>query len=72
MSVLSKKETSTGEKEIGHSISIQYELRADISKISQMNTPRPSPKILKNANFTKTNYQIVDEQTRSNSLETLK
>ena len=48
------------------------EPRADISKISQMNDPRPSPKMKRNTNLMKTKYQIVDEQTRSNSLETLK
>ena len=48
------------------------ELRVDISKISQMNDPRPSPKMKRNANLMKTKYQIVDEQTRSTSLETLK
>ena len=45
---------------------------ADISKISQMNDPRPSPKMKRNTNSMKTKYQIVDEQTRSTSLETLK
>ena len=48
------------------------ELRADISKISQMKDPRLSPKMKRNTNSTKTKYQIVDEQTRSTSLETLK
>ena len=48
------------------------ELCADISKISQMNDPRPSPKMKRNTNSMKTKYQIVDEQTRSTSLETLK
>ena len=48
------------------------EPRADISKISQMNDPRPSPKMKRNTNSMKTKYQIVDEQTRSTSLETLK
>ena len=48
------------------------ELRADISKIPQMSDPRPSPKMKRNTNSMKTKYQIVDEQTRSTSLETLK
>ena len=48
------------------------ELRADISKISQMKDPRLSPKMKGNTNSMKTKYQIVDEQTRSTSLETLK
>ena len=48
------------------------ELRADISKISQMSDPRLSPKMKRNTNLMKTKYQIVDEQTRSTSLETLK
>ena len=48
------------------------EPRADISKISQMNDPRPSPKMKRNVNLMKTKYQIVDEQTISTSLETLK
>ena len=38
------------------------ELRADISKISQMNDPIPLPKIKRNTNLKKTKYQIVDEQ----------
>ena len=37
-----------------------------------MNDPRPSPKMKRNTNSMKTNYQIVDEQTRSTSLKTLK
>ena len=41
------------------------EPRADISKISQMNDPRPSPKMKRNRNSMKTKYQIVDGQTRS-------
>ena len=45
------------------------ELRVDISKISQMNDPRPSPKMKRNTNSMKTKYQIFDEQTRSTSLE---
>ena len=48
------------------------ELRADISKISQMKDPRLSPKMKGNTNSMKTKYQIVDEQTRSTSLKTLK
>ena len=48
------------------------ELRADISKIPQMSDPRPSPKMKRNTNSMKTKYQIVDEQTRSTSLKTLK
>ena len=48
------------------------ELRADISKISQMNDLRTSPKMEINTNSMKTKYQTVDEQTRSTSLETLK
>ena len=48
------------------------ELRADISKISQMKDPRLSPKMKGNTNSMKTKYQIVDEQTRSTSLETFK
>ena len=47
------------------------ELRADISKISQMNDPRRSPKIKRNTKSMKIKYQIFDEQTRSTSLETL-
>ena len=47
------------------------ELRADISKISQMNDPRPSSKIKRNTKSMKIKYQIFDEQTRSTSLETL-
>ena len=42
---------------------------ADISKISQMNDPRPSPKMKRNTNSMKTKYQLFDEQTRSTSLE---
>ena len=37
-----------------------------------MNDPRPSPKMKRNTNSMKTKYQIVDEQTRSTSLKTLK
>ena len=48
------------------------ELRADISKMSQINDSKPSPKMKRNTNSMKTKYQIVDEQTRSTSLETLK
>ena len=48
------------------------EPHTDISKISQMNDTRPSPKIKRNTNSMKTKYQIVDKQTRSVSLETLK
>ena len=48
------------------------EFSAAISKISQMNNPRPSPKMKSNANSMKAKYQIVDEKTRSTSLETLK
>ena len=45
------------------------EPHADISKISQMNDPRPSPKMKRNTNSMKTKYQLFDEQTRSTSLE---
>ena len=48
------------------------ELRADINKISLMNDPRPLRKMKRNTNSMKTKYQIIDEQTRSTSLETLK
>ena len=48
------------------------ELRADINKISLMNDPTPLRKMKRNTNSMKTKYQIVDEQTRSTSLETLK
>ena len=48
------------------------EFSAAISKISQMNNPRPSPKMKSNVNSMKAKYQIVDEKTRSTSLETLK
>ena len=48
------------------------ELLADISKTSQMNDQRPSPKIKRNTSLMKTKYQFADDQTRSTSLETLK
>ena len=48
------------------------DLRVDISKILQMSHPRPSPKMKRNTNSMKIKYRIVDEQTRSTSLETLK
>ena len=35
------------------------ELCADISKISQMNDPRPSLKMKRNTNSMKTKYEIV-------------
>ena len=49
------------------------DLRTDISKISQMNDPRPSPKMKRYSNSMKTKHRIVDEQTRNTqtSLETL-
>ena len=37
-----------------------------------MNDPRPSPKMKRKTNSMNTKCQIVDEQTRSTSLETLK
>ena len=38
-------------------------LRPDISKISQMDDPRPSPKMKKNTTLMKTKYRINDERT---------
>ena len=49
-----------------------HDPRADISKISQMKDPWPSPKMKRNKNSMKTKYHIVDEHTRSTSLKTLK
>ena len=48
------------------------DLRAAISKISRMNDPRPTQKMRRNTNSMKTKYRIIDEQTRSTSLETFK
>ena len=48
------------------------DLRADISKISQMNDPRPSPKMKRNTNSMKRKYNIINEETRTESLEKLK
>ena len=48
------------------------DLGADISKISQMNDLRPTPKMTRNTNLMKTKCRIDDEQTRSTSLEILK
>ena len=45
---------------------------ADISKILQMNDPRPSLKLRRNPNLMKTKYQVIGEQTRSTSFETLR
>ena len=47
------------------------DLQAGISKISQMNDPRPSPKIKRNMNRMKTKYWIINDQTRFTSLKTL-
>ena len=46
------------------------DLHAKISKISQKNDTRPSPKMKQNTNLLKTKYQIFDKQRRSISLET--
>ena len=48
------------------------DLCPNIIKIPQMNNPRPSPKMKRNMTLMKIKYRIVDEQTRSISVETLK
>ena len=48
------------------------DLRADISKISQMNDPKPSPKMKRNSNAMRTKYKIESEEGKNNTLEILK
>lgn len=56
-----------------HNINLRInEIRADISKIDQMSSANPSPKIKRNNNSMKNKYNIRDEQCRIRTLETLK
>jgi len=48
------------------------DLRADISRVSQMNDPNPSPKMRKNTNAMKNKFNIHNEEQRIAILEKLK
>ena len=68
--IIKKRNISRGKRDWTFNMNRQInEPCADISKISQMNDPRPSPKMKRNTNSMKTKYQLFDEQTRSTSLE---
>ena len=47
------------------------DLRSDISKVSQMNDPRPSSKMKRNSNSMRNKYRITDEESRTATLEML-
>ena len=48
------------------------DIRTDISRVSQMTDPNPSPKMRKNSNAMKNKYNIQTEQQRITTLEKLK
>jgi len=68
---IDKKKKKSDKWEFGMKRHID-DLRADISRISQMRDPNPSTKMKKNNNAMKQKYNITNEEVREVRLETLK
>ena len=68
---IDKKKKKSDEWEFGMKRRIN-DLRADISRISQMRDPNPSTKMKKNNNAMKQKYNTTNEEEREVRLETLK